>query len=647
MYSLLPKGTLSCAKVECALFALLLCALVLSGCGGTAVMTSNQGAANPVGGPALQGRVHGGQQPISGAHVYLYAASTAGYNAQSVSLLKNASGTTKDSSGNYYVTTASDGSFSITSDYSCPSDTAQVYIYSTGGDSGSGTNSAIGLLAGLGTCAVPVTNSLIYVDEVSTIATAYAIAGYAMDATDVSSSGSTLAVTGITNAFAAVRNLETLQTGLALATTPAGNGTVPQSEINTLANILAACINSSGAGSAPCTTLLGTALANGTSGMAPTDTANAAINIAHNPWANVGTLFGLQTGSPPFQPMLSPPAPNDFTIAIGYTGGGLGPGTGGVAVDASGNVWVNQSTGSGSGVIIKLSPTGEILSGASGYTAGGQIVDPYDVEIDSSGNIWESDVSTIVEMNSTGTAISTSPGYGVGAENVPYNIAFDAQGHLWVTDFDDDVLIELSSTGGLLSGTGFSGGGLNGPTGIAVDATGNLWISNDGGTTMSEFNESGVANMSSPFSGNLDRPAGISVDPSGNVWVASFGNSNLVEFNSSGSVLSTASTSDGVNYPAGPVPDSAGNIFLSNLGGNSISEFSSNGKAITNTTGYQGSGLDEPDGIVIDGSGNLWAANTASSTSNVVEFVGIASPVVTPLVANLLNPYGQHTANKP
>ena len=69
----------------------------------------------------------------------------------------------------------------------------------------------------------------------ATVATAYAIAGYATGATHVSSSGNTLAQIGIANAFAMVRNLETLSSGAALTTTLAGNGAVPQSEINTLA----------------------------------------------------------------------------------------------------------------------------------------------------------------------------------------------------------------------------------------------------------------------------------------------------------------------------------------------------------------------------------------------------------------------------
>src|ERR1019366_8272488 len=114
------------------------------------------------------------------------------------------------------------------------------------------------------------------VNEVSTVAAAYAMAGFATDATHVGSSGTTLAQTGIANAFANAGNLETLGTGMALATTPAGNGTVPQAAINTLGNILAACVNSTGTGAA-CTTLFANAESGGTTGTMATDTATAAI----------------------------------------------------------------------------------------------------------------------------------------------------------------------------------------------------------------------------------------------------------------------------------------------------------------------------------------------------------------------------------
>ena len=136
-----------------ALYAIVPCSwvLVLSGCSVMQIATPSTNGS--LAGSAMQGRVYGGQQPIVGAHVYFYAANTTGYGSASVSLLKSVSGTTLDGSGNYYVTTDANGNFSITGDYTCPSSASQVYLYSIGGNSGSGTNNpSAGLMAAVGTC---------------------------------------------------------------------------------------------------------------------------------------------------------------------------------------------------------------------------------------------------------------------------------------------------------------------------------------------------------------------------------------------------------------------------------------------------------------------------------------------------------------
>ena len=52
-----------------------------------------------------------------------------------------------------------------------------------------------------------------------------------------------------------------------------------------------------------------------------------------------------------------------------------------------------------------------------------------------------------------------------------------------------------------------------------------------------------------------------------------------------------------------------------------------------------------PHGIAIDGSGNVWVSNLQGNS--LTEIVGAATPVVTPIVANLKSPYGQHAVNKP
>src|SRR5579884_243345 len=128
--------------------------LLLTGC-----TLTNTGGPSPVQGAELRGSVHGGQQPIAGAHVYLFAANTTGYGGAgiarsssnaSISLLNAASTGHSDSVGAYVLTDAN-GNFSISGDYTCTPG-QQVYLYALGGNPGGGTNSHAGLMAALGNC---------------------------------------------------------------------------------------------------------------------------------------------------------------------------------------------------------------------------------------------------------------------------------------------------------------------------------------------------------------------------------------------------------------------------------------------------------------------------------------------------------------
>jgi streptogramin lyase len=594
-------------------------------------------------GAAISGEVHGGQQPIVGASVYLYAANTTGYGNASVSLLTSATGNPADGNGNYYVITDANGNFSITGDYTCPSTASQVYLYAIGGNPGSGTNSAAGLLAALGACTASGTLSstlFAWVNEVSTIATAYSIAGYATDATHVSSSSSALAATGIANAFDTVQNLETLSTGVAnfepyYDTEETGqSGNVPQSGIDTLANILAACINSTGPGSTGCTTLLGSALSGGTTGTAPTDTATAAINMAHNPGSNIAALYALSTASPPFAPALSA-APNDFTISINFLGD-LNEAQG-IAIGPSGAVWVANNGGTS---ISHFTHVGK----AGTYTGGG-LDDPYDIAIDASGNAWATSQGndTINELNSSGTAESGSGYTGAGLD-YPCGIAIDTLGDAWVASPNDNNISEFSSEGSVTSS--ITTGGSDYPGAVAFDVSGNVWVANEG-SSISEFNSSGTAitGSSGYTGGGLDDPQAIAVDASGNVWIANGGSNSISEFSSSGMALSpsTGYTGGGLHDPESIAIDGAGNVWTASVNF-TLNEFNSSGVALSGSNGYKGiQAYAGSNGIAIDGSGNVWV----TSSEDVIEFVGAASPVVTPIVANLLAPYGTYAVNKP
>ena len=501
----------------------------------------------PIQGLPIQGMVHGGQQPISGAHVYLLAANTlanagpgiaASANNQSSSLLNPTLTGNGDSIGGYVLTNSS-GGFTITGDYGCTQNT-QVYVYVLGGNPGvgGGANSAAGLMAALGNCpsggnflsSIP----FIMVNEISTVAAAYSFAGFATDATHVSTSGSALAKVGIANAFANAANLVGISTGLALATTPAGNGTVPQAEINTLANILAACVNSTGPGSQSCGTLLPNAM-NGS--ITPTDTATAAINIAHNPAANLTNLYGLSTGSPPFAPALTA-QPTEFTVALSFTGGGLSDPFS-IAVDGNGNVWTANQ---GNNTVSQINGvTGAAISPAGGYTGNGLTI-PFAIAIDPSGNAWvnnmypstpPSHVSVFTpgggdvygiavqrrraldseqlqcdeppgccvrrewqrmvrepQRYCHGTewidgreAISPSAGFPI-SEPQPHSesgVAVDSAGHVWISGMNGNVLYEMKtmSNGALLGASAYTAGGLEQPYSIAIDASNDIWLPNN------------------------------------------------------------------------------------------------------------------------------------------------------------------------
>ncbi len=622
------------------------CVLLVAGCSGVPVTTPVK--TNPVSGVALRGIVHGGRQPIVGAHVYLYAATANGYGGASKSLLTSG---TKDVNNNYYVATGSDGTFSISSDYTCPDASTQVYLYSIGGDATPNVaNAAAGLLAGLGSCDTPgFTSESIMVNEVSTVATAFALAGFTTDATHVSSSSSALATMGMADAFNSITNLESLRVGAALAGTPAGNGTVPQSEIYTLADILAACVNTNGstAPTDPCGVLFSNAM-NGTT--APNDTATAAINIAHNPGANVGNLFALQTPGAPFQPSLGG-APNDFTIAINYTGGGL-DGSGhhpeGIAVDGAGNVWVPNYASSS---VTELNPLGVPLTGSSGITAlGGILKNPTSVAIDLNYNAWVASFNsaTMTEINRNDVVVTSGPPYYTGAGlSGPYGASIFGVGtstFVWVTNNGGNTLSEFDGNGVELSGSsGFSNVDVTAPAGIAMDTSGNAWYVNGGSpASIGEATPSAIPGSVSAYNefagGGLNSPWGIAIDGSGNAWVTNQGGTgSLSEYSPSQSEWLSPDpagfTGGGLDVPYGLAIDGGGNIWTANYGGDSdsVSEFNSSGVAISVPNGYVGTGL-FPYSIAIDPSGNVWVANKSASQP-LTEFVGAAIPVVTPLAA--------------
>src|SRR5580704_5529924 len=312
--------------------ALLLCSssLLVTGCGlGTAA------APNPVQ-LTVSGRVHGGQQAVVGAQIQLYVAGSAGNGSASSALL------------NTTVTSGTDGGFSITGDYSCPTG-AQVYLVATQGNPGlgsGGNNPALAMMAPLGSCGNLSPTQFIVINEVTTVAAAYTLAPFTKDISDIGASSTNSA--GLANAFLNAQLIADTSTGNTPVALPS-NLTTETGKIYALADAVASCINSDG--TTACSPLFTAATPSG--GSAPTNTWDAVVNIVKNPGNNVAGVFSAIGPQPPFATTLTQ-APNDWTLSLTVTGGGIFASPTGtppdespeaLAIDSQGNVWVGDHGG--------------------------------------------------------------------------------------------------------------------------------------------------------------------------------------------------------------------------------------------------------------------------------------------------------------
>ena len=245
----------------------------------------------PVAFGTIQGRTFGGQQPVSGATIQLYQVGTTGYGAGATALITGTA-----------VTTDTNGNFSITGKYTACTSGSQIYITARGGNPGGGNNASLALMAGLGLCDNLTTSTFISINEVTTVATVWAMAPF-MNGTTIGAPATNPA--GLAQAMADVAVLyQRLQPERPPARACPTGATSPTSEIDTLADILASCVNSTGTGDgAACDRLFTNATSR--TGAVPTDTVTAAINMATQPSKNVTTLFGLSTSTAPFQPTLT------------------------------------------------------------------------------------------------------------------------------------------------------------------------------------------------------------------------------------------------------------------------------------------------------------------------------------------------------
>jgi hypothetical protein len=573
--------------------------------------------------------VHGGPNPVSGATVTLYATKT---TASPSSANNYGYGVAGQSLGT--ATTNSSGVFSFSSPTACPAG-QQAYIVSAGGKTGTNaTNSAAVLMAALGPCSSLVEGSgtghtTVIINEPTTIAAAYALSQFmtttgngAGTVVNISAPANNNAATpacttsgtspniittgcaasGLAHAFLNAANLVNTTTGITKGSVASGSTvtvTVPQALINTLANSVEACVNSSGSlVTGACATLMTntTPTAEVFGATAPTNTLQALLDLAQYPSmatnsstppgpptgstagnaipsAATTALFNLGNSNGAYGPSLTA-APDDFTIAINYVFAPTGTTANGAGTTAAFNVW-GLGTDNQDNIYAYVRSTPTYLysltsNGAQNWATASTTTCGYSTTgsrcvatTDTLGNVWLVDGAGLTKFNAAtgvqGTTYTTGDSLDMALVDVGNNVWLAAFGT--GTQTGASALEELPQGASTIVETQVGTGPLTSTTSLhdlAFDSAGNLWAASDSAGSVglgaidiiSKNNSLTAPNFTYTTTSNpaLYEPLGTGshswspiIDGSGNAWF--FSEDELNEVASTGT-----ETGGAVNY---------------------------------------------------------------------------------------------------
>jgi trimeric autotransporter adhesin len=300
----------------------------------------------------------------------------------------------------------------------------------------------------------------------------------------------------------------------------------------------------------------------------------------------------------------------------------------GLAVDASGNVFVADTANARVRKISGGTITTVAGSGTQGYAGDGaaatsaQLNTPVGVTVDKAGNLYITDVSasvirkvapngiitTVAGNGSQGYSGDTGPATGAML-NGPQGVAVDASGNLYITDTLNGVIREVTASGTIstIAGNGIDGyagdGGpatsaeFGSPTGIVVDSAGSLYIADSGARIRKVFTSgiittiagSGVRGYSGDggvaTSATMNGAAGLALDSSGDIFIADAANNAIRELVFTGSGLSVSAVTNGASNQVGSIaPGEVLVIYGSNIGAGNLTTYQLTGAGTVSTS---------------------------------------------------------------
>ncbi|HEY3839663.1 MAG TPA: putative Ig domain-containing protein, partial [Bryobacteraceae bacterium] len=373
---------------------------------------------------------------------------------------------------------------------------------------------------------------------------------------------------------------------------------------------------------------------------------------------NIGTIAGLATA--------------------GYTGD-TNAATGaqlnnpqGLAIDSSGNLYIADAGNhairkitAATGVITTIAGTGFPGNSGDGQTATtAQLNGPQGVAVDTALNVYIADSNNHKIREVQNGIMSTIAGNGIAGYsgdnglaktaqlNLPTQVAVDPGGVIYITDSNNQRVRKIVTSGVITTVAGGGSGPVGIPSGIATDTGANLYVADSSGSHILKFTPSGsitiIAGTGTRYNlgdgGNataaqLVTPEGLAVSAQG-IYIADKGEARIRKIQPGGTITSPPGAT-GIG-PAGVAVDSGENLFIADTAGNQVLKVAPGGQitliAGTGIPGAFGDGglatvaqLNQPSGVAVDASGNVYIADTVN---NRIRKVTLATGIITTIAGS-------------